>query len=171
MNKMADVYLEKLVLNIGIGQNEQGYNSAKALLEKLTSHTAMPTKAKKRDPSLKIRKGQVIGAMVTLRKDEATEMLRKALDAVNNSIKESAITDNSLSFGIKEYIDFTGIKYDPKIGMLGMNVNATFSRKGKRTALRRRARGFIKKTHAIVGRDEIAKLLADKFNVKIGAEQ
>ncbi len=171
MNKMADVYLEKLVLNIGIGQNEQGYNSAKALLEKLTSHTATQTRAKKRDPSLKLRKGQVIGAMVTLRKEDAVKMLGRALDAVNNSIKESSITDNSLSFGIKEYIDFSGIKYDPKIGMLGMNVNATFSRKGKRVALKRRARGVIKRSHATVGAEEIAKFLKDNFNAKIGAEQ
>ncbi|MFP3279363.1 MAG: hypothetical protein RXP92_03585, partial [Candidatus Micrarchaeota archaeon] len=65
------------------------------------------------------------------------------------------VKDNSVSFGIKEYIDFSGIKYDPKIGMFGMNVNAVFTRNGKRVSTRRRKRSKQGKEHATVKREEI----------------
>ncbi|MEM3279877.1 MAG: 50S ribosomal protein L5 [Candidatus Micrarchaeaceae archaeon] len=170
-NQMTTPYIEKVVLNIGIGQNENQFGAAKMLLNRLTGHNAVATVSKKRRPSLKLKKGQIIGAMVTLRKGSAKDMLARALDAENNTIKSSSISDNSLSFGVKEYIDFAGIKYDPKIGMLGLNVNASFSRKGKRVELRRRGKAKVGARHARVRRDEIAEYLKKNFNVKIIEEE
>ncbi|MFP3278629.1 MAG: 50S ribosomal protein L5 [Candidatus Micrarchaeota archaeon] len=158
LNPNADIKLEKVVINIGIGSNEQLFDNAKVLLNRLTGHNAAPAKAKKRDPSLKIRKGQIIGAYVTLRKAEALSMLQRALDAVGK-LNESAVRDNSVSFGIREYIDFSGIKYDPKIGMFGMNINAVFTRNGKRVSTRRRKRSKQGKEHATVKREEIIEYL------------
>ncbi|MDE1856003.1 MAG: 50S ribosomal protein L5 [Candidatus Micrarchaeota archaeon] len=169
-NSMKDITLEKLVINIGIGSNEQLLQNSKALIQKLTGRNAVPTVAKKRDPSLNIRRGQIIGAMVTLRKDAAAEMLKKALDANNNVVKERSINDNSFSFGIKEYIDFTGVKYDPKIGMLGMNINANFARKGKRVEMRRRARSISGYDHKKVTKDEIINYITTAFNAKVTNE-
>ncbi|MGB9732776.1 MAG: 50S ribosomal protein L5 [Candidatus Micrarchaeia archaeon] len=165
-NPNKEIMLEKVVINIGIGQNEQLFDNAKALLKRLTGHDASPAKAKTRDPSLKIRKGQVIGAYVTLRKGDAASMLARAIDAAGK-IKESSIQDNSVSFGIREYIDFSGIKYDPKIGMFGMNVNAVFTRKGKRVEERKRKRSKMGKRHATVKKEEIIEYLKNKFNANI----
>ncbi len=66
-NPMQDIVLEKLVINIGIGGNEQMLQNAKGLIKKLTGKDAVATVAKKRDPTLGLREGQVIGAMVTLK--------------------------------------------------------------------------------------------------------
>ncbi len=168
-NPNTNIMLEKVVINIGIGQNEQLFDNAKTLLKRLTGHDAAPAKAKTRDPSLKIRKGQIIGAYVTLRKADAESMLAKAIDAVGK-LKESNIKENTLSFGIREYIDFSGVKYDPKIGMFGMNVNAVFSRKGKRVQERKRKRSSMGKEHAVVKREEIIEYLKNKFNANISTE-
>ena len=129
-NPMQEIRLDKLVLNIGIGPNEEKLDNAKILLKKLTGREAAFTKAKKRFPEFGIRKGQIIGTVVTLRDKQAVEFLKSALDANNNVMLKDSIANNSLNFGVKEYIYFSGIKYDPKIGMLGLNINASSQGKG-----------------------------------------
>ncbi len=170
-NPMREVRLEKLVVNIGIGDKEDTYANAKALLEKLTGRQAVATRAKRREPELKIRKGQVIGAMVTLRGSEAQDLLKRALDANNNTISESAIANNSVNFGISEYIYFSGVKYDPKIGMLGMNINASFGRRGKRVELRRRAASRVSVKHRNIPREELHRFIEQKFGTKVAAKE
>ena len=169
-NSMQDIKLEKLIVNIGIGSNDQLLPNAKALINKLTGRNAVQTVAKKREPSLNIKQGQVIGSMVTLRKAAAVDMLKRALDANNNTIKERSINDNSLSFGIKEYIDFTGVKYDPKIGMLGMNINANFTRRGKRVEQRKRKRNIAGKEHRNVTKQQIIEYMTKNFGASVTTE-
>lgn len=169
-NPMREIKLEKLVINIGIGSNDQLYENARLLIEKLTGRNAVQTVSKKRDPSLGIKRGQVIGAMVTIRKAPAAEMLKRALEANNFVIKERSINDNSLSFGIKEYIDFAGVKYDPKIGMLGMNINANFSRVGRRVERRKRLRSIEDVDHKQVKKEEIVSYVTKNFSAKVVSE-
>lgn len=169
-NKMQEILLEKVTFNIGIGSNEQQLQSAKALLNLITGRKSVATTAKKRNPTLKITKGQAIGAMVTVRKNDAAALLSRALDAVNFSVKESNIRDNTLSFGIMEYIDFPGIKYDPKIGMLGLNVNASFVRRGRRVSSRKRKRSIVGRKHGVIGREELAGYLKERFKLGVVEE-
>ncbi len=167
MNSMSDIRLEKVVINIGIGMNEDMLENAKLLIKKLTNHDAGATLSKRRDPELKLRKGQKIGAVATLRGPGALELLKKTLDANNNIIGRSSIARNSLNFGVKEYIYLSGVKYDPKIGILGMNINAAFSRKGRRVEQRRRKPGSIKKSHKEIKSEELLAYLMKELNVKI----
>ena len=166
-NPMQQVFLEKVVINIGIGQNDNLVENAKALIKKLTNHNAGTAVSKRRDPELKLRKGQAIGAVSTLRKQEAFDLLKRALDANNNVLGKNAIANNSVNFGVKEYIYFTGVKYDPKIGILGMNINAAFRRKGARTGLRKRKSGTPGKKHSRITREEILKYLESNFKVTV----
>ena len=166
-NPMQQIFLDKVVINIGVGQNENLVENAKALIKKLTAHEAGTTVSKRRDPELKLRKGQLIGAVSTLRKKEAHDFLKRALDANSNVISRGAIAGNSLNFGTKEYIYFTGVKYDPKIGILGMNVNAAFARKGARVARRKRKAGTPGTRHSRIRREDIMKYLEDKFKAKM----
>ncbi len=166
-NPMREIRLEKLVVNIGIGDKEDTYSGARALLEKLTGRSAVATTAKRREPELKIRKGQVIGAMVTLRGDDAYSLLKRALEANNNTVQENAIANNSLNFGISEYIYFSGVKYDPKIGMLGMNINAAFGRRGKRVELRRRKASRVGVWHRNIPKEELQGFIETRFGAKI----
>lgn len=166
-NPMQQIRLEKVVINIGIGQSENNIENAKALIKKLTNHDAGVTVSKRRDPELKLRKGQQIGTVSTLRRQEAFDLLKRALDANNNVLSKNAIANNSLNFGVKEYIYFTGVKYDPRIGILGMNINAAFGRKGARVAKRKRKAGTPGKHHARVTKEEILGFLQDNFKVTI----
>ena len=169
-NPMQSIRLDKLVVNIGIGSTETKIDNARALLKKLTGRNAAHTTAKKRFPEFGIRKGQIIGAVVTLRSKQAEDFLKNALDANNNTIGRNSIANNSVNFGIKEYIEFSGIKYDPKIGMLGLNVNASFSRPGVRVENRKRKSSSVGAKHRRITKEELRAYLEKNFGAKIAEE-
>ena len=166
-NKMREPLIEKVTLNIGVGQAGDALENAKTLLEKLSGSKAVPTSAKNRNPTFKIRKGDLIGAKTTLRGAQAGDFLKKAFEAANNRISLRSIdTCGNFSFGIPEYIEFPGAKYDPVIGMLGFEVSVTMKRKGGfRVAKRRRNRSKISKSHRLT-QEEVVQFLQEKFNVK-----
>ena len=169
-NPMTGIRLDKVVLNIGIGSNDNNLVPAKLLLKKLTGMEAAPTLSKRRDPSLKVRKGQIIGAKVSLRGEKAKEILTKLLDANDSLVKGSSITVNTFNFGIKEYIDISGVKYDSKIGMMGLHVNASFARPGKRVQERKKGRSKVGVRHNSVSKEEILDYLKDNFKAKVAEE-
>jgi large subunit ribosomal protein L5 len=154
------IYIEKVVINIGTGASEEKAQHASTILERLTKRKVVLARARKRIPSFGIRKGSIIGAYVTLRGKEAESFLQKALEAVGRKIKERSITTNTFTFGIKEYIDL-GLKYDPKIGMLGMDVCVTFAKKGARVGKRKRKRSKVGKKN-FVTKQEIIEFLKEK---------
>ncbi|MCL5430426.1 MAG: 50S ribosomal protein L5 [Candidatus Marsarchaeota archaeon] len=116
MSAMKAINVEKLVINMGTGSDENIQHNAKRLLEIVTGRKPADAYSKKRNPAFKISKGQKIGAFVTIRGKEIRPIATKMLDAIDSRLKESSVSNNSLSFGIREYIDIAGVKYDPKIG-------------------------------------------------------
>ncbi len=165
-NKMREIVLDKLVVNIGSGSEQSVNANAKRLLELITQRKPATSVSKKRNPAFKISKGQAIGAFVTIRGGEIKPLADRLLDAVSRRVKESGVTNNSASFGIHEYIDIRGVKYDPKIGMLGMNVNLSFKRRGTRVAIRKRAQSMVPDKHRIVTRDEVKEYLSKNYKVE-----
>ncbi|MEM4389832.1 MAG: 50S ribosomal protein L5 [Candidatus Micrarchaeia archaeon] len=154
---MREIIVDKVTLNIGVGASGQPLENAKALLARLTGRQPVATRARVRNPVFKIKKGEPIGAKVTLRGRQALDFLRKALDAVNYRIPERSFDERgNFSFGVKEYIDFPGAKYDPKLGMLGFDVCVTLARRGYRVARKRRARSKVGKSHLISKEEGLA---------------
>ncbi len=138
MNPLQSIRIEKVTLNVGVGTGGEKLENAKTLLERLSESKAVLTEAHSRNPTWKIRKGDEIGVKVTLRGEKATVFVRKALDAVDNVLKPSSFDRaGNVAFGVKEYIDFPGAKYDPKIGMLGFDVCVTLTKPGARVQRRR----------------------------------
>ena len=167
MNPMRDVLIEKVTVNIGMGKSGEALENARTLIKKLTGKTAVTTYAKVRNPTFKIRKGDPIGAKTTLRKKGAEEFLKKALVAIDANIpRRSFDREGNFAFGIKEYIDFPGAKYDPKIGILGFDVCVTLSRKGARIMERKRAKAKIGRKHRIT-REEGITFAKEKFGVQL----
>ena len=166
-NTMRSVVINKMVINIGTGDDKQKQESAKRLLEMLTKMKPVDAISRKRIPAFKISKGSKIGAYVTVRSG-VKELLKRLLAATDNKINESAITDNAVSFGIHEYIDIDGIKYDPKIGMMGMNVNLSFKRRGGMRVLEKKRRGsIVPKKHRVIGREELKGYLENELKINV----
>ncbi len=164
---MRAIRVDKVIINIGTGASDEHAASAKKLIELVTKAKPTYALARKRIPTFKIAKGTKIGAFVTVRGPRAKELAQKLFTAVDNRVKPSSVTNNTVNFGIHEYIDISGIKYDPSIGMMGMNVNVSFRRPGLRTELKKRASGKVKRSHRTIGRVELVEYLSREFKVEV----
>jgi large subunit ribosomal protein L5 len=164
-NPMRAISINKVVLNIGTGHDDNVQVNAKRLLNLISGREAADEISKRRNPAFKITKGQKIGAFVTLRGQLGRDVLKRLLEAVDNKVKPNAITRNSMSFGIREYIDISGLKYDPKIGMMGLNINVSFRRKGIRVSLRKRQRSEVPPSHRNIEAEEITEYMTREFKI------
>ncbi len=87
-------------------------------------------------------------------------------------VRESILPEYSfdaqgnLSFGISDYTDFPNQKYDPDIGIFGMDINVVLERPGHRVSRKRRNKSRIPKSH-MIGRDESKEWFVDKFGLNI----
>lgn len=161
-NPMREIKIEKIVLNIGAtGENlEKGVK----LLKLLTGKKPAKRKSKKRIPSLDVRPGLEVGAVVTLRKN-IDEVLKRMLNTNDNTLNKKQISENNFSFGIKEYIEIPGIEYQRDIGIMGFDVTVVFQRMGRRVKLKKMKRGKIPKKQ-IITKEEIIKFMEDNFQTK-----
>ncbi len=163
-NPMRKITIEKVTLNIGIGESGEKLEKAKKLLENFTGKKVVLTKAKKRN-TFGSSKGKKIGAKVTLRDEKAIEILKKVLEAKEMKLKERCFDKNgNFSFGIHEHIDIPGVKYDPKIGIYGMDICVTLQRPGF-SIKRKKINKKIGKTHKIKKEDAM-----DFANKKLGID-
>jgi large subunit ribosomal protein L5 len=166
-NIMQQPRLEKVTLNIGVGAPGERLENAKILLERISGLKAILTTAQSRNPTFKVRKGDNIGTKVTLRGKIAEDVLKRGLDTVDNVLKDSNFDRfGNVSFGIKEYIDFPGMKYDPKIGMMGFDISVSLSKAGKRISTRKIAKRKLPKNQRVTPK-EAKEFMAAKFNAKI----
>ncbi len=92
------------------------------------------------------------------------------LDGIGNTLREKQFDDQgNVSFGIAEHIDIPGIRYDPDIGIFGMNVSVTFEKPGYRIKRRKIQQKKIPKRH-MVKKEETIKYMKDNFQVNIDQE-
>lgn len=165
-NPMREVLLGKVTLNIGAGESGPKLEKSKAILEKISGKKAIFTKTRKRS-TFGVAKGKPIGAKITIRGKEAEELLKKLLQAKDSKLKPSYFdTTGSVSFGIAEYINIPGIKYDPDIGILGMDVCVTFTRRGYRIKKRKLKPRKVGKAHKITT-EEAMEFMKAKFGVEL----
>jgi len=165
-NPMRELVIKKVVINIGVGESGERLNKAEKLLKILTKGKPVRTTSKKRVPAWNIKKNEPIGVKVTIRKN-VDEILKRLLAANDFKVRASCFDDfGNFSFGIKEYIDIPGIKYNPDIGDFGMNVCVPIERRGYRVMRRRIKRSAISKNHKVSKEDAI-KFMKEKFNLQI----
>ncbi len=166
-NPMKEVRVGKVVVNIGLGKSGEAIERGKKVLEQVTGQKPAQTKAKKSVRDFGIHKGEPIGVVVTVRGKESTQLIEKLLTAREKKLNESCFDPRgSVSFGIKEHIEVPGIRYDPEIGILGMNVSILLERPGYRVARRSRRTSSIGKAHR-VSREDAIQYFKDHFGVKL----
>jgi large subunit ribosomal protein L5 len=128
----------KIVVNAGVGESGEARSKAVRVLEMVTHQKPVATRAHSTNRDFGIRKGQEIGAKVTLRGSVANDFLARAFEARDRQLDIDSIDRNgNFSFGIADYTDFTGMKYDPQIGIHGMDVAVEMGRAGYRIRQRR----------------------------------
>jgi len=165
-NSMKKISLAKVVLNMGIGTSGEPIEIGKKILVQITGKKPNTRNAKKSQRDWGVRKGEPIGVAVTVRDNDATELLKKLLIVKDSQIMEKSIdNEGNLSFGIREHIDIPGIKYDPKIGIRGLEVSVSLTRPGFNIKLNKQ-KSKIGKNHRITKKDTI-EFLIDEFGVKI----
>ncbi len=167
-NALRGLAVEKITLNMGVGGSGQPLENAKLLLKKLTGRTPLTTYAHDRNPVFKLRKGDAIGAKVTMRRAPAVEFLKRGLDCIGRRLSSRSFDRcGNFAFGIREYIDFPGMKYDPQIGMMGFEIAVTMKRKGgERGTVRRRGRVRPRRSYALTKAESI-EFVKNMFNVEV----
>lgn len=159
--------IDKVVVHIGVGESGQRLVNAETILSEITGQTPIRSRAKKTLPAFGIKKREPIGTRVTLRGKAAEEFLETAFKVAGGVIKKSQFDENgNFAFGIEEHTDFPGMKYDPEIGIFGMDVAVSLRRAGYRIAERRVARRKLPNSHK-VKRDEAVEFVQKRFGVRV----
>ncbi len=164
---MKRIRIEKVTVNMGVGKVGEEHKRAMDIMQKITGAKPVQTLCKVKIPAWGIREGLAIGCKVTLRKQKAETFLKNALQAKDKNIpKKSFDNSGNVGFGIKEYIDLPGAKYDPKLGIRGFDVLITLERPGYRVKKRRANPASVGKAHRIAA-EEAMQFMHEKFGVNV----
>jgi len=161
-NPFRQPKIDKVVVNISVGQAGEELNKAKRILELLTKSKSITVRAKKSVKEWSIRKGQSIAVKVTLRGDTAKSFLKRVLFVYDNRILQNSFDNyGNFSIGVDEHIKLPDTKYIPELGITGFDVAVRIVRPGYRVKIRRKQRSKIPQHHYI------SKLEAMEFMKKL----
>jgi len=131
-NRMEVPRLEKIVINMGLGeaiQNIKILDSAVQELSQITGQKPIITKAKKSIAQFKLRTGMPIGCMVTLRKEKMYEFFSRLVNVALPRVRDfKGVSGKSFdgrgnyTLGIREQLIFPEIHYDKIDKVKGMNI-------------------------------------------------
>ena len=165
---MRKISIGKVVVNIGVGKSGEAVERARKVLEQITSQKPSSRKAKNSIRDFGTHKGEPIGLVVTTRgQEKCKDLLTRLLIAREKKLNSSSFDDRgSVSFGLKEHIEIPGIRYDPEIGIWGMNVSVLLHRPGFRVSRRLRKTASIGKSH-VVSKEEAIEYFKREFEVVV----
>lgn len=166
-NQMKKISVAKVVLNMGVGKSGEPIEQAKRALEQIAGQKPNPRNAKATQRDWGVHKGEPIGVAVTLRRQPAIELIKRLFAAKGNQMKGSSFDDfGNLSFGIKEHIDIPGVKYDPQIGILGLDVSISLTRPGFNIRFRSKHKASVGNHHRITS-EEAKEFLSKEFGIEV----
>lgn len=166
-NPMQQPRIAKVTVNIGVGEGGEKLQKAEKVLAKLTGRKPVRTLGKETNRELGVRPGEPLGCKVTLRGEDAESFVRRALYTRKNKVYEYSFDNQgNLQFGVSDYTNFEGERYDPDIGVFGMDVCITLEKPGHRVKRRRSMARSIPGQHR-VSRDEAKAFLSQKFDIEV----
>ena len=138
-NIMECPKLEKIIVNMGVGeatQNSKLIDAAMADLTIITGQKPLLRKAKKSEAGFKLREGMPIGAKVTLRKERMDDFLDRLVNVVLQRVRDfEGVPSNSFdgrgnySVGLRDQLVFPEIDFDKVEKLLGMSITMVSSAK------------------------------------------
>ncbi len=166
-NPMRKIGVYKVVVNIGVGEAGERLVKAEKVLQMLTGHKPVRTQSRMTNRDFNIRKHMPIGVKVTLRGKDATDFVKRALWTKEYRLADYSFDpEGNFSFGIKDHTTFEGVKYDPEIGVFGMDISVVLKRKGYRIAERKKERKKLPAKQRI-SREEGIEFAEKEFNAVI----
>lgn len=159
--------IEKVTINIGVGEAGERLKKAETVLENITGQKPVETLSKTTNKDWGIRKKMPLGCKVTLRGKKATEFLKEALSTRENKMADYSFDEEgNLAFGIPDHTIFKSQKYDPNIGIFGMDICITMEKPGYRVKRRRIASRKIPHKHRVT-KEETMKFFSEAFKVEV----
>jgi large subunit ribosomal protein L5 len=163
---MREPYIAKVVVDMCTGGGE-ALTKAATILESLSGQTPTQSRARQTVRDFGIRRREPIAVRVTLRQKKAHEFLVKALEAKENILLiKNWDLDGNFAFGIAEHINIPDVKYDPQLGIQGMNITVCVERPGFRVKRRKRRRTKVPYRHRLTP-DESMVFVKKKFGIEI----
>jgi large subunit ribosomal protein L5 len=159
--------IAKVTVNMGVGEGGDRLAKAEATMEKLTGQKPMRTFGKMNNRDLGVRPGMPIGCKVTLRGDGAADFVQRALYTRHNKVFNwSFDNQGNLQFGVVDHTTFEGERYDPEMGVFGMDVAITLEKPGHRIKHRRLLARKVPQKHRVT-REEALAFLTSKFTMEV----
>jgi large subunit ribosomal protein L5 len=154
---MLQPRIEKVVVNLNAGKSGEPLEKASRVLKEITDQTPVKRKAKKSIRDFGIREGESIAVVVTLRRQKAIDFLKKVLPVVDNKVAKKSFDEfGNFAFGLKEHIEIPGVKYDPDVGIFGMDICVTVNRAGQRIKARRKQNKHVGIKHKLTPEESMA---------------
>jgi large subunit ribosomal protein L11e len=142
--------------DISVGESGDRLTRASKVLEQLTGQTPVTSKARYTVRTFGIRRNEKIAVHVTIRGPKAEEILERGLKVKEYElIRRNFSETGNFGFGIQEHIDL-GARYDPGIGIFGMDFYVVMGRPGQRVARRKQKKARVGFQHKVKKEDTMA---------------
>merc|ERR1712091_252870 len=152
-NPMREIRVATMIINCCVGESGDRLTKAAKVLGQLTGQTPVFSKARYTVRTFSIRRNEKIACHVTIRGPKAEEILDRGLKVKEYELKKGNFSKTgAFGFGVQEHIDL-GIKYDPGIGIYGMDFYVVMKRPGFSITQRRRRKSKIGLQHKLTETD------------------
>ncbi len=164
---MKKPILKAVIVNTCVGESGPRFERSKEILRQITEKEPVDRPAKESIRGFSITKGEPIAAVVTLRREDAKNILKRLFYALDYEIQASSFDEQgNFAFGITEHVDIENAPFDPSLGTIGFNVVVKIERPGYRLKYRQRLRQRVPRKH-LVTPEEAMEFIRTEFEVNI----